>query len=246
MQEFTINPVIDAHAVAKIIRSCRAPRRLWGIVLASFDNLREDYNAGNALEFGGIALTQENIATMVERQARQFVRRAHGLDRVVIVWKAESARLYGVALADAVRRLGVMDVATGSIATKWRRTAVADVIKGNLPAIGPRDFVVACDLMCGSGATICAIVEWMSARMHSPNAVCVLVNAVDYRRPTHMIALMEPCFEWQSLDWLIGYNSDCPSGGVSIGRQLPFLGFLRPAGKGIRAALEDALRRLKT
>jgi len=245
MRDFIIHPIVDAHAVVRIIRSYTAADRLCAVVLESFDNLREEYDSGNPFEFGGIALTQEDIAAMVDRQAQELVRRAQGLDRMVVVWKAESGRLYGEALADAVRDLGIMEVAAGSITTKWRRTDVADVIGGYVPPVGSHDFVVACDLICGSGATMCAIVEWMSVREVPPNAVCVLVNALDYQRPTHMSALLEPCFEWHSLDWLIGYNSDCPSGGVSIGRELPFLGFLRPTGTGIRTALEDILRRGK-
>lgn len=241
MSDEIVKPICDPRQVATIIRSYPESEHISRTVLSLFDNVRPHYSPAPTLEFGGIVLTEEQIRRMVRDQARVILDRATPHARIVMFWKAESGRLYADLLAAELRKQSGATVVQSPIRTKWLRNSDATVVRGDTPESSNADFVLVVDFMCGSGGTLVAIALWLTERRIAPDLYVVLVNATNHHRELAVPRLLSPCFVWPMADWLIGFNSDCLSGGRQLGRDLPFLAFIKPSGEGIRTALADAL-----
>ena len=234
--DVTISPIVDADHVAAIIQTYESYETIKGIALAQFDNQRQRYSSQDKLEFAGLALTESQIEEMICLQAEELVHRASEYERIILLWKAESARWYANALAKRI--IGTKtSVLKEAIETKWRDYNSAEVL--GMPHFAKResDYLAVVDFMCGSGGTLMAIGLWLNKLGIHPDCYFVLVNAINYCREPSVPMVSSPCYLWTQLDWLIGYNSDCLSNGKPIGRELPFLAFLRPNGSGIRNEL---------
>lgn len=213
-------------------------------LLCRYDNLRPDYSKAKTLEFGGIAVTEDGILDMVRAQALRLRQLRPDASRFIIYWCAESARKYAHSLRQELGALASVPVDLYAIRTHWESVGAASVCECLSASAGrrdPRAVVLLADFMVGSGATFQALRLELQKRDIPPDFCIVLVNNTAEARIQEDISLFEPCFEFASRHWLIGYNADCLSKGQERGRGIPFLGFLVPEGKGIRDALRTIL-----
>lgn len=243
MTSLSIKPITDPGNVCQIIMQQSANIHIANTLLSLFDNLRPDYSPIPHLELGGIALSEEDIRSMIQLQAQALAQCARGYARLILLWKAESARLYAAKLKRALEECSDTIVLLSPIQTKWITNHKAIVLTGDLPPIAKSDYVVCADFMCGSGGTMVAVDEWLISRGVVPSQHVVLVDVVGYERQSKVPAFLDPRFIWTEQHWLIGFNSDCPIAGRCEGRDIPFLAFLKPAGEGIRCALAKAMGR---
>jgi hypothetical protein len=94
--------------------------------------------------------------------------------------------------------------------------------------------------MISSGATFNAIHTSIAAQGGGDEAEAVVLAAVDRSR-YYLPSKIHSVRSVKGHDWIVGFNSDAPSNGESIGRSLPFLATLKPRGTGTRFSLIDNL-----
>jgi hypothetical protein len=205
-------------------------------LLGVFENSRPYYPAPYGLEVGELLLGATPIAEGIDEIARVI---ADYQVPLRVVGKLESGRLVADRLEQALRKLGG-DVERFDVSTTWLGHGEAQHF-GSLPTgiLSPRRNVI-CDTMISSGATFNAIHTSIAAQGGGDEAEAVVLAAVDRSR-YYLPSKIHSVRSVKGHDWIVGFNSDAPSNGESIGRSLPFLATLKPRGTGTRFSLIDNL-----